>query len=64
MGGQLLGRHEGWFQPPVVDVRWMDVDLALLLYGRGLCCEGRLPGHADCASEGLQELGRMAVGLE
>lgn len=47
MGGQLLGRHKGWFQAPVVGVRWMDVDLALLLYGRGLCCGGQLPEPAD-----------------
>lgn len=31
MGGQLLGRHKGRFQPLMVDVRWMDVDLVFPL---------------------------------
>lgn len=47
MGGQLLGRHKGRFQPPVLDVRWMDVHLAFPLYPRGLCCGGQLPRHAN-----------------
>lgn len=59
---QMLGRHRAWLQPPVVDVAWMDVDLA---FPEACALEGGCQGMLVCgASEGLQVLGRMALGPE